>query len=71
MPIFEPWSAAAQPAGPAPITIASYRVFIAQTDARNDANGRSGTKKHGMKELENRAFLNQITKLRFKDGSAR
>ena len=28
------------------------RVFIAQTDARNDANGRAGTKKHGMKELE-------------------
>ncbi len=38
-------------------------IFIAQTDARNDANGRSGTKKHGLKELENRAFLNQITKV--------
>ena len=38
------------------------RVFIAQADARNDANGRSGTKKHGLAELENRAFLNQITK---------
>ncbi len=37
------------------------RVFIAQTDARNDINGRSGTKKHGLAELENRAFLNQIT----------
>ena len=36
-------------------------VFIAQTDARNDANGRAGTKDHGLKELENRAFLNQIT----------
>jgi YVTN family beta-propeller protein len=46
------------------------RVFIAQTDARNDANGRAGTKKHGMKEMENRAFLNQITKVGFKDGSA-
>jgi YVTN family beta-propeller protein len=46
------------------------RVFIAQADARNDANGRAGTKKHGMKEMENRAFLNQITKLGFKDGSA-
>ncbi|HIE95420.1 MAG TPA: hypothetical protein EYQ63_00050 [Fuerstia sp.] len=44
-------------------------VFIAQTDARNDANGRAGTKKHGMKEMENRAFLNQITKLGFQDGS--
>ncbi|MEC8941887.1 MAG: hypothetical protein VYC95_04090, partial [Verrucomicrobiota bacterium] len=39
------------------------RVFIAQADARNDANGRSGTKKHGLAELENRAFLNQITKV--------
>ena len=38
-------------------------VFIAQTDARNDANGRSGTKKHGLAEMENRAFLNQITKI--------
>lgn len=46
------------------------RVYIAQTDARNDANGRAGTKKHGMKEMENRAFLNQVTKVNFKDGSA-
>jgi len=45
------------------------RVFIAQADARNDANGRSGSKKHGLKELENRAFLNQITKVDF-DGSS-
>lgn len=37
------------------------RVFIAQTDARNEVNGRAGTKKHGLAELENRAFLNQIT----------
>lgn len=37
------------------------RVFIAQADARNDVNGRSGTKKHGLAEMENRAFLNQIT----------
>lgn len=43
-------------------------LYIAQTDARNDANGRAGTKKHGMKEMENRAFLNQITKVAF-DGS--
>ena len=41
------------------------RVFIAQTDARNEANGRSGTKKHGLKELENRAFLNQVTSVGF------
>ncbi len=45
------------------------RVFIAQTDARNDVNGRAGSKKHSLKELENRAFLNQITTVRFKDGS--
>ena len=44
------------------------KVFIAQADARNDANGKSGTKKHGLKELENRAFLNQITSVTFKDG---
>lgn len=46
----------------------SGQVFVAQTDARNDANGRAGTKKHGMKEMENRAFLNQITKVTFEDG---
>lgn len=45
------------------------RVFVAQTDARNDANGRSGTKKHGLAELENRAFLNQITTVTF-DGDS-
>ena len=45
-------------------------VFIAQADARNDVNGRAGTKNHGIKELENRAFLNQITQVQFKDGSA-
>ena len=36
-------------------------VVIAQTDARNDANGKSGTKKHGLKELENRPFFNRIS----------
>jgi YVTN family beta-propeller protein len=46
-------------------------VFVAQTDARNDVNGRSGTKKHGLKELGNRAFLNQVTKVRFDGGKAR
>ena len=45
-------------------------VFIAQTDARNEVNGRSGTKKHGLKELENRAFLNQITRVSFRDNDA-
>ena len=37
-------------------------VFVAQADARNDANGLAGTKKHGLKELGNRAFLNQVTR---------
>lgn len=46
------------------------QVYIAQTDARNDSNGRAGTRKHGMKEMENRAFLNQITKVSFRDGKA-
>lgn len=46
------------------------RVFIAQTDARNDANGRAGTKKHGLAELENRAFLNQITRVDINHDSA-
>ena len=41
------------------------RVYIAQTDARNDVNGRAGTKKHGLAELENRAFLNRITRVEF------
>ena len=43
-------------------------VFVAQADARNDANGRAGTKKHGLEQLENRAFLNQITQVNFQDG---
>ncbi|MDP6928726.1 MAG: hypothetical protein QF412_03395, partial [Planctomycetota bacterium] len=46
------------------------RVFIAQTDARNEVNGRAGTEKHGLAELENRAFLNQITSIGFKGNSA-
>lgn len=46
------------------------RAFIAQTDARNEINGRSGTKKHGMAEMENRAFLNRITRVSFSDGRA-
>ena len=39
------------------------RVFIAQTDARNEVNGRAGTSRHSLKEMENRAFLNQITRV--------
>lgn len=46
-------------------------VFIAQTDARNDVNGRSGTKKHSLTELQNRAFLNQITRVDFQKNAAR
>ena len=39
------------------------RAFIAQTDARNMANGLAGTEGHGLAEMENRAFLNQITRV--------
>ena len=39
------------------------RVFVAQTEARNDANGRAGTEKEGLAEMENRAFLNRITRI--------
>lgn len=46
-------------------------VFVAQTDARNDANGRAGTKKHGLAELDNRAFLNRITRVRTGGGDDR
>lgn len=46
------------------LTVASDgTVFVAQTDARNDVNGRSGTKKHDLSQLGNRAFLNQITRV--------
>ena len=44
-------------------------IFIAQTDARNAVNGQSGTAHHGLAELENRAFLNQITKIDHKGGA--
>ena len=39
-------------------------VFIAQTDARNHINGRAGTKQHDLTHLENRAFLNQVTRVK-------
>lgn len=45
-------------------------VFVAQTDARNDINGRAGTKKHGLAELQNRPFLNRITRIEFSDNAA-
>lgn len=38
----------------------SDNVYVAQTEARNEVNGRAGTLKHTLLELENRAFLNQI-----------
>ena len=39
------------------------QVFVAQAEARNDANGRAGTEGHGLAEMENRAFLNQLTRV--------
>lgn len=36
------------------------RVFVAQAEGRNDANGRA-SKGEGLAELQNRAFLNRIT----------
>ena len=41
----------------------NHRVFVAQTDARNAENGRAGTMKDGLEEMENRAFLNRITRV--------
>ena len=38
-------------------------VFVSQADARNVDNGRAGTRGHGLAEMENRAFLNQITRV--------
>ena len=38
-------------------------VFVAQTDARNHINGRAGTKQHNLSQLQNRAFLNQLTRV--------
>jgi YVTN family beta-propeller protein len=35
-------------------------VYITQTDARNHINGRAGSLKHTLADLDNRAFLNQI-----------
>ena len=36
-------------------------VYVAQTDARNDVNGRAGTLGDGLAEMGNRPFLNQVT----------
>ena len=38
-------------------------VYIAQTDARNHVNGKAGTARHGLAELGNRPFLNQVTRV--------
>lgn len=45
-------------------------IYVAQTDARNDVNGKAGTKKHGLLELDNRPFLNRITKVVWTANSA-
>lgn len=37
-------------------------VFIAHTEARNHVNGRAGTKKHALRQLENRPYLNRVAK---------
>lgn len=39
------------------------RVFIAQTEARNDANGLAGTEGDDLPEILNRMFLNQIVRV--------
>ncbi len=39
------------------------RAFVALTEARNDANGRSGTQGHDLVDMENRAFLNQVARV--------
>jgi len=36
-------------------------IYIAQADARNVENGRAGTQRDELVDMENRAFLNQIT----------
>jgi len=36
------------------------KVYVAMTEARNDANGRAGTQGHELGDMDNRAFLNQI-----------
>ena len=41
-------------------------IYVSQTDARNDVNGKAGSLKHNLNQLENRPFLNQITKIQSK-----
>ena len=53
------------------ITVDSQnRVHIAQTDARNDVNGRAGTRRHGLAELENRPFLNRVARVSWSETAA-
>jgi YVTN family beta-propeller protein len=47
----------------------SGTVYISQTDARNEVNGRAGSKGHTLKELDNRMFLNRVTKIDFQGNS--
>jgi len=47
------------------------RVFVALTEARNDANGLTGTAGHDLAELENRAFLNQVVRVDCSAGCAK
>ena len=42
---------------------AAGNIYVANTDARNHINGKAGTAKHGLKELDNRPYLNRVTKL--------
>jgi len=38
-------------------------VLVALTEARNDANGLAGTAGHGLAEIDNRMFLNQVARV--------
>ncbi len=43
------------------MTVSSQgKVYLSMTDARNHENGKAGTLKHTLADLDNRAFLNQI-----------
>lgn len=42
---------------------AAGNIYVANTDARNHINGKAGTAKHGLKELDNRPYLNRVTKV--------
>jgi YVTN family beta-propeller protein len=46
-------------------------VFVSMTDARNHINGKAGTQKHTLKDLGNRAFLNQIGRVNCQSATCR